>query len=200
MTTARPALLWTFAALVAGVELYAASLFLQPNVEPAYRAYYIDHSTDCWPHVTDGAYVLGTPVGFVKGPANTYARNKICGWFYTDDSGTWSYGRYSLLRFAFTPSPGTLTLSVTAGAMVNPAHPAQELAVSANGTALGTMRFTSLTPSAATLAIPAALAATGRIELRFDYPNARPGTELGPNEDSHPRAIRMVSLTLAPAG
>ena len=199
MNAARPALLWTSVALVAAIELYAASLMLRPNVDPTYRAYYIDHSSDCWPHVTDGAYVLGTTVGFVKGPTNTYARNKICGWFYTDDSGTWSYGHYSLLRFVFAPSPGALTLSITAGAMVNPAHPVQEVAVSANGTALGTMRFTSLAPTTANLAIPADLAATGKLELRFDYPNARPGTELGPNDDSHHRAIRMVSLTLAPA-
>ena len=36
------------------------------------------------------------------------------------------------------------------------------------------------------------------LELRFAYPNARPGDELGPNEDTHLRAIRMVALTLSP--
>ena len=42
------------------------------------------------------------------------------------------------------------------------------------------------------------LAATGRIDLRLDYPDARPGTAMSPNADPHLRAIHVVALTLAP--
>jgi hypothetical protein len=82
--------------------------------------------------------------------------------------------------------------------MVDAAHPVQHVSVSANGTALGTLDFAAPTPTTRTLALPAGLAAKGSINLRFDYADARPGTELGPNEDPHLRAIRMLSLTLAP--
>jgi len=199
VSAARPLLLWVVAALVALAELYAASLVLHPDVDPAYRAYYIDRTTDCWPHVTDGAYVLGTPIGFVKGPHNTYARNKVCGWFYTDERGTWSYGRFSLLRFVFAPTAAPLRLTIVAGAMVDSGHPAQRVAIAANGRAVGVVRFTASLPETQQLSLPAGVGASGSIELRFDYPDARPGTELGPNEDPHPRAIRMVSLTLGGA-
>ena len=40
------------------------------------------------------------------------------------------------------------------------------------------------------------LAHSGTLDIRFDYPDARSGRELGPNEDSHLRAIRMVSLVV----
>ena len=122
----------------------------------------------------------------------------FCGWFYPNDQGTWSYGRYSLLRFKFPPPGGALTLTLTAGAMVTPAHPQQDVTVSINGEALTTLSFDSVEPQSRTVVIPAALAAQGAtgLELRFDYPYARPGTELGPNEDSHLRALRMLSLTL----
>ena len=192
----HPRLLWAAAAVVLAIELSVAGLALRPNVDALYRAYYIDHSSDCWPHETDAHYDLGTPLTFVKGPGIGYSRNKICGWFYTNPQGTWSYGRYSLLRFVFAPASEPLTLRLTAGAMVDAAHPAQRVAVSANGVPLGTLEFDSPNPSEKTLAIPADVAASGRLDLRFDYPDARPGNELGPNEDPHLRALRMVSLSI----
>ena len=192
----HPRLLWSAALLVGLAELAVAALALRPNVDARYRAYYIDHSSDCWPHQTDGRYALSTTLTFVRGPGIGYSRNKICGWFYTNARGTWSYGRLSLLRFVFPPVSAPLTLRVAAGAMVDKAHPLQHVVVSANGTALGTLMFDSLEPAERTLTIPAEVAASGEIDLRFEYPDARPGTELGPNEDPHLRALRMVSLRL----
>lgn len=191
-------ILWLAIALVAGFELFATSLVLRPNVGATYRAYYIDKSSDCWPHETPANYTLGQTLTFIDGPGVRFDENKICGWFYPNDKGTWSYGRYSLLRFRFPPPGGALTLTLTAGAMVTPAHPRQDVAVSINGAALTTLSFDSVEPQSRTVVIPAALAAQGAtgLELRFDYPDARPGTELGPNEDSHLRALRMLSLTL----
>ena len=52
--------------------------------------------------------------------------------------------------------------------------------------------------AAQNLTLPAALAATGRIDLRLDYPDARPGTAMSPNADPHLRAVHVVALTLAP--
>ena len=194
----RPALLWTATGLVALAELATAALILAPRVDPAYRAYFIERSSDCWPHKTDGHYALGTTVSFIYGARPDFTPNKICGWFYPGPQGTWSYGSYSLLRFRFAPAAGPLRLTLTAAGMVDAAHPVQRVAVSANGTPLGTLQF-GAGAAAQSLTVPAALAATGDIELRFDYPDARPGTEIGPNEDSHLRAIRAVTLTLAPA-
>lgn len=192
-------LFWIATAAVVVIELGAGVLMLWPNVDPVYRAYYIDKNSDCWPHRTDAAYVLGTPLSFAYPPKGAdFTPNKICGWFYPDGQGDWSYGRYSLLRFNFTPVAGPLTLTVKAGAMVDSAHPAQQVRVSANGASLGSWSFDSLAPKTRSLTIPAGIAGTGHIELRFDYPDARPGNELGPAEDPHPRAIKVETLILAP--
>lgn len=192
-------LLWISVAAVAMFELYAASLVLRPTADATYRAYYIDRSSDCWPHRTPATYTLGTTLMFSTEAGARYEMNKICGWFYPQEAGNWSYGPYSLLRFVFPPTGGDLVMTLVGGGMVDAAHPTQHVLVSANGTSLGTLSFDSLEPATKTLTIPAALAASGTLELRFDYPDARPGTEIGPNEDSHLRALRVQSLTIAPA-
>ena len=190
--------LWAACAAIGLAELTVASLVLRPDVTEAYRAYYIDRSTDCWPHQTAAAYAPGTTLSFVYGRGTPFDPNKLCGWFYPNAHGTWSYGRFSLLRFNFPPSDRPLRLTLAAGAMVTSAHPSQRVVVSANGTPLGTLLFDSPDAMVKTLEIPASLAAGGRLDLRFDYPDARSGRELGPNEDTHLRALRMVALTLAP--
>lgn len=190
--------LWTACIVVGLAELGVASLVLRPNVDPVYRAYFIDRSSDCWPHQTPAAYTLGTTLSFIYGRGTPFDANKICGWFYPNARGTWSYGRYSLLRFAFAPVGRPLRLTLAAGAMVNPTHPTQHVAVSVNGTPLVTLLFDTPDAAVKTLDIPANLATSGHLDLRFDYPDARSGRELGPNEDSHLRALRMVALTLAP--
>ena len=199
MSMAKP-LLWLAVPLVASFELYAASLVLRPNVDPVYRAYFIDRSTDCWPHVTAARYSLGKPLSFVAGSPNLFLPNKGCGWFYPNARGTWSYGRYSTLMFRFSPVDVPLALTITAGAMVNPAHPTQRVEVSANGQKLGALRFDAVAPETRSVAVPAELAKGGSLDMRFDFPDARSGRELGPNEDSHLRAIRFLSVTLQKAG
>ncbi|MEO8884410.1 MAG: hypothetical protein ABI377_13510 [Devosia sp.] len=183
-------------ALVAAFELFAASLILRPNVDAAYRAYFIDKTSDCWPHDTAADYMLGTTLSFVEGKSNLFFPNKICGWFYPNEKGTWSYGAYSLLRFKFSPPSTPLRLTIIAGAMVDAKHPAQRVAVSANGQPLAALSFAGAEPEMRTVDIPASLASSGSLDIRFDYPDARSGQELGPNEDSHLRAIRMMSLTI----
>jgi hypothetical protein len=200
VTALHKSLLWAGIAVVVAAELGVAGLMLRPRADVAYRAYYIERSSDCWPHETAAEYALGSSLSFVQGQGNDFAPNKICGWFYPNAHGTWSYGRYSLLRFNFPPTDGPLLLTLSAGAMVNAAEPVQHVAVSANGTALATLAFDKTEAATRTVALPAGLAATGQIELRFDYPDARPGNEMGPNEDPHLRAIRMASLRLAAGG
>jgi hypothetical protein len=194
---ARPRRLWLAAGLVAAAELATASLMLWPRVDPAYRAYFIDKSSDCWPHQTPAAYVLGTRLSFVVGQRPDFMANKICGWFYPEPTGTWSYGAYSLMRFVMPPPGAPLVLTLTAGAMVIPAHPTQRVVVSVNGQELASLDFETTDPATRMAAIPEALADTGRLDLRFDYPDARSGREMGPNQDFHLRALRMVALTLS---
>ena len=196
MTIRHPRLLWAAVLPVVLAELAATGLVFRHDMSAPYRAYYIDKTTDCWRHVTTGDYTLGTTLSFVSSKQPLFFPNKICGWFYPTDSGTWSYGRYSLLRFVFTPAGGPLQLRLSAGAMVSPVAPEQSVAVSANGRHLALLTFDRLAADDKQIEIPAEIADSGRIELRFDYQNARPGTELGPNEDPHLRAIRMVTLTL----
>jgi hypothetical protein len=193
-------LLWLGCAIVALVELGVGGLVLMPRVSDAYRAYYIERSSDCWPHETPATYSLGSTLSFIYGHRPPFDPNKICGWFYPNEHGTWSYGRYSVLRFNFAPAAAPLTLTITAGALVSQAHPIQHVLVSANGTPVTTLAFDSAADTVKTLTLPADIASGGHLELRFDYPDARPGTELGPNEDQHLRAVRMVALTLAAAG
>ncbi|MDR3470764.1 MAG: hypothetical protein P4M09_03605 [Devosia sp.] len=199
MTPVRTRLMWLALAPVLALELFAASLVWRSDVNPAYRAYYIDQSTDCWKHVTAAPYVLGTTLSFVARHEPLFFPNKICGWYYPSPRGTWSYGDFSLLRFTYTPTGGALRLTLAAGAMVDADYPRQRVVVSVNGAELATLDFAGSDADIRTVDIPAAIAAAGRIDLRFDYPDAGPGREMGPNEDSHPRAIRMVALTLAAA-
>lgn len=192
-------LLWFACGAVALLELGVAGLALRPRVEATYRAYFIDRSSDCWPHETPAAYTLGTTLSFIYGTGHDFAASKICGWFYPTARGTWSYGSHSVLRFVYAPGAGPLRLGLAAGAMVDGAHPVQRVVVSADGRQLATLVFDRPDAVVRQLTIPAELTGDGRLELRLDYPDARPGTALGPNEDPHPRALRMVALTLAPA-
>jgi len=192
-------MLWAAVVPVALFELAVGGLVLRGDMPAPYRAYYVDKTSDCWKHVTSGDYTMGTTLSFVDGKGPLFFPNKICGWFYPGPHGTWSYGRYSLLRFAFAPQGRPLQLTIAAGAMVTDDAPIQRVMVSVNGKRLATLSFGSTEADIRQVTIPAALAADGNLDLRFDYPNARPGDEMGPNEDPHLRAIRMVALTLAPA-
>ena len=197
--SARATLFWAATGLAVLVELAAVALMLRPGVDPAYRAYYIDRTSDCWPHRTAAAYKLGTRLSFTAPPDGPeFTPNKICGWFYPDARGAWSYGRFSRLAFVFPPADLPLRLTLEAAAMVDAAHPRQSVVVTANGKGLGTLVFASTTPAAQNLVLPPAIAATGRVDLRLDYPDARPGTAMSPNADPHLRAIRVVALTLLP--
>ena len=188
--------------LVGGFELWSASLILRPNVDPVYRAYFIDKTSDCWPHLTDGDYALGESIGFLSDRRETADRIKICGWFYPDGTGTWTYGAFSRLRTRFPPAATPLVLTITAGAMVSATHPQQRVTVSVNGSTLGTLSFTSGELAARSIDIPQAIAdrSAAGLDWQLDFPDARPGTEMGPQNDPHPRALRVVAIKIAPRG
>jgi hypothetical protein len=199
---AHRATLWTLTGLLLALEAAVVALALMPRVEPDYRAYYIDAETDCWPRASTGDYTLGSEISFLREQADEAAAIKVCGWFYPDaDDGTWSHGAYSRLRFRFPPVATPLSLAITAGAMVNAAHPRQRVDVSIDGTAIGTIEFSTRDAETRSIAIPDAVAAKSGegLEVRFDYPDARPGTEMGANEDPRPRAIRLEAVAIETA-
>jgi hypothetical protein len=198
-TLKHPGLLWAGVAIVALAELVVTATILHPRVDPAYKAYYIDKSSDCWPHQTEGKYELGKELNFVGYP-DDFAPNKVCGWFYPRSVGTWSYGPYSELRFRFAPTDEALQLTLNGAGMVEPAHRVQHVEVTANDQKVGEMVFDSTTPVTKQLTLPAGIGKSGLVELRFDYPDARRGDEMGLNEDPHLRAIRVLTLKLGPAG
>ena len=193
-------LLWIGILAIGGFELWSASLILRPQVDATYRAYFIDKTSDCWPHLTDGDYVLAESLGFLPDRRERADRIKICGWFYPDNTGTWSYGAFSRLRTKFAPIGAPLILTITAGAMVSAAHPEQRVVVSVNGTALGMLRFDSLDLEARSIEVPRSVAdmSANGLDWQLDYPDARSGTEMGPQNDPHPRALRVVAVKIAP--
>ena len=64
-------------AIEAGILAWAAS----PDVDPAYRAVYIDHTANCYPVEVSGEYELGSTVSFAQYGSSRF-RDTItrCGW------------------------------------------------------------------------------------------------------------------------
>src|SRR5690606_15773615 len=119
-------------ALAALVLFEAAVLCMiaTPRVSDAYRAYFIERSTDCWPQEVPGRLRLGERVSFLKADAaGTAAGLKVCGWIPAAGTGTYSSGPEARLRLAAGPPAGELLLELELLPYVTPAHPVQRVIV-----------------------------------------------------------------------
>jgi len=166
-------MLYGLAALVLAAEAVVFLMAMAPAVDPQYRAYYIDRSTDCYPLPVSGGYQLGERVSFGAPGAAQRVQLARCGWRDPEQRGSWSDGDRSMLRFAVS-SPSDLLLQLTMQPFVDALTPRQRVEVSANGTSLATLELTEAVPAKWEIAIPAAaIGSSGLLDITLAYPDAR---------------------------
>ena len=182
-------------AIAAGVlivfELAVLGMIAMPNVDPQYRAVYIERTSECWPHNVSGSIEPGGRISFL---AETDGRSKPllrCGWLEPEDVGTWSIGPESRLLLQLEPGR-----AATVDIEVMPFADSQDVVVNANRAPLTEWTLTKAGPSLQTLEIPAI--ADGRLELAFHFPDTTSPHDLGLSNDGRALAIRLLSLTLRP--
>lgn len=166
--------LYGLAGLVLAAEAAILAVALTPDVDPVYRAYYIDRTADCYPLPVTGDYSLGTRVSF--GPDGKAERLQLarCGWRDPDVVGSWSDGDRSMLRFAVAPPPADLLLELVLQPYVDRETTKQRVEVSANGTSLGMIELAGRTSLRKEIAIPAAtVGESGLLDITLQYPDAQ---------------------------
>jgi hypothetical protein len=200
MSPSSSRLPYALAGLVVLFELCVLWLVLHPDVNGAYRAFYIDKSSTCLPQPVSGDYVLGTTVSF-RDPARLLARPlKPCGWFIPNGDHTPSKGTSSLLRFAIPLDPGPLSLRLELDPVTSDAVPLQRIDVSIGGTVIRELSVLSGPNRFIHVPLPAALTqrVVGPLDILLSYPDAMsfaPG-----NPDTQARAFKVRSVRLVPVG
>jgi hypothetical protein len=144
---------------------------MAPTVDPLYRAYFIDRSTDCFPIPVSGRYALGDRVSFGADGAAQRGPLARCGWRDPEAKGSWSDGNVSMLRFAVT-SGSDLVLELNMQPYVDPDTMLQRVDVSVNGTGLGTLEFAGRTATRRAITIPATIGSSGLLDVTLTYPDA----------------------------
>lgn len=188
--------------LVLLVEATVAVLALMPNVPDRFRAYYIDRTTDCWPLDISGRYAFGEVVSFLPPRTEAQAGIMRCGWLGPQDTGTWSTGPESRLRFAVPDPPADLVLDLELIPFVTTPQPVQTIRIDVNGAGLDTIQLEGTQPRHQLLRIPAAAVALGdeRIDVDFRFPGAHSPASVGINSDRRLLAIRLLSVKLTRPG
>ena len=189
------------AALIA-FEASVLVMIATPHVSEQYRAFYIERTSDCWPAEVTGRIALGQRVWFLKADATGAARDlRVCGWIDPAGNGTWSLGTESRLLFDVGSDSGPLRLELDLLPYVRDNHPVQRMALSANGEKLAEFTLDARSGRRHAVTIPAdAIGEDGRIELTLELPDAQSPEALGLGTDKRRLAIRLISLTLSPAG
>jgi hypothetical protein len=199
--TSGDRLRWSLIGLVLLVEAAITALILVPRVDPQYRAFFIDRSTDCWPLPVSGQYRLGDTLSFVRPASPGVAALKVCGWTDADDSGTWSIGNDARLRF-HVPLAVAGDLRLTLDMLPFVAGPLTEQAVTlrVNGSEIETVQLGGASRGKKFFRIPRALveASWGTVDLRFILPDATAPVAVGVNNDRRRLGIRLISLRLSP--
>lgn len=173
-------------------ELVVLGMIAMPNVEPQYRAVYIDRSSECWPYKVSGAIEPGRRVSFLKADADRASKTVLrCGWMDAEGTGTWSIGPESRLLLQVEPGrPAVVDLDLL------PFGESQRVSVKANGEPLTEWVLEAGGQQRQTLEIPAI--ADGRLELAFHFPDTVSPRDLGLSNDGRKLAVRLLFLTLRP--
>lgn len=199
--TPRRRLLYLLLVPVVVFEAAVAALALSPQVDDRFRAFFIDRTTDCWPLDVSGAYALGEPVSLL--PPKSGAQTDIlrCGWLGPQDTGTWSTGRESRLRFAVADPPTDLLLDLELVPFVTLPQPVQTVRIDVNGRGIDTIQLEGNDPRHQILRIPRDVVDLGdeRIDVDFRFPSAHSPASAGLNNDRRLLAIRLLSVTLTRA-
>lgn len=186
------------AALFAG-EAAVAAWAITPDVDPVYRAVYIERSSDCYPLEVTGDYTLGEQLSFTKAggmaPIHAIAR---CGWREPTLQGTWSEGVESRLRFRLDAPAKDLLLTLDLAPYVREGVVQQRIRIAANDTPLDELAFDEPGLASASIRIPAHLLgpAGSFLDITLTYPDATSPAALGIGKDRCVYAIHLVALKL----
>lgn len=195
-------LLYGLAAAILAAEATVFGLALFPNVDPAYRAFYIDRTTDCYPLPVTGDYQLGSTLDFSDPARALRARVARCGWRDPAQHGSWTDGQLSMLRFRLDPAlVSDLVLTLDLHPYLHGPLQTQLVELTANGIALAPLTLRERKRSTVQLLVPAAAVAAGQgiLDLELRFPNARSPYDLGLSpSDKRIYALFVYSLRLAP--
>lgn len=186
--------------LLAAVDTVALLLAASPRVSAAYRAYYIERSTDCWPTEVAGTLPSSGRVWFSETRVEAPARAVLnCGWTSPQQTGVWSIGQEA--RLVLKPQ-GTGPWAVDFDIMpfVADSHPRQRVRISAGSTTLSELELRRGSPISHRLVIPSNLAdPDGRILLVLALPDHVSPMELGYGLDRRELAVRLLSMQVTPS-
>ncbi len=185
-------------ALEALVVAWAAT----PNVDPVYRAVYVDRTSDCYPLAVSGAYRLGERLSFATdGDADKRLAVTRCGFREPDRVGSWSDGKESRLRFRLDRGAADLALELELAPFISDAVTVQRVLVDANDTRVADLVLTE--PRLETISVPISRDLLSPAEMVLDitltYPDAISPLELGLSKDRYAYAIHLVALRLGDA-
>lgn len=185
-------------ALIALVDAGVLYMVLFPNVSPAYRAYYIDRTSSCFPradNVATGYYPFGEPINFVTGNNNIEPRNgfsldtlRYCGFMPPSSTGIRSFGDYGIIRMKGPFPADDLLLTFASWTNTGADKPRREVQVQVNGEEVGTLVYVTRDQVNGKMVIPQRLVEAGKgwLEIRFNMPRIGP-----PGTNSEPVTLQL---------
>jgi hypothetical protein len=188
---------WLYGLVVPVVlfETAVAVLAFLPQVPDRFRAFFIDRTTDCWPIDVSGEYALGETVSYLPPKSAAQTGTMRCGWLGPQDTGTWSSGPESRLRFAVADPPADLVLDLELIPFVTDVQPVQTIRISVNGKGIDTIQLEGSEARHQMFSIPGEIVALGdeRIDVDFQFPSAHSPARAGINADRRLLALRLLS-------
>jgi len=191
-------------ALAGLIVLFAGAvlaMMLNPQVSRAYRAYFIDRSTDCWRLPVKGTMAMDETISLVGRQADgpTFAL-RHCGWMEPQETGTWSTGPEASLRLDPGLRDGDLVLDLEMLGYLPKEQPSQRVWINLAGRVLAELVLEADTPPHHSIVLPAeSIGPSGPIDLGFYFPDATALTSAGSSGISNHLAVRILSLRLSPA-
>ena len=177
-------------------ELVVLALALSPDVEDAYRAYYIDRTTTCREKPAAGTYEAGQTVSFRPDGREAALAIRVCGWDGPAGDGTHSLGNVSLLR-VMRPRGDAFQLTVTMAGIIRAPANRQRVEISIKGVPVGSAELTDTEERIFSYDVPPDALDADMLDIEFAYPDAHfPALRITETEK---RAIKLTSFRLAPA-
>jgi hypothetical protein len=173
-------------------------MVLHPRVSDAYRAFYLDKTTDCWPLPVSGRVALDTDISFVGLESGKVTRGlRRCGWLDPQETGTWASGPEARLLLNPGQRERDLQLILDVLPFFTAAYPTQSVGVELNGKRVADWVLDRNSEPRQTIALPLdRIGETGPIEIAFHLPDAVSPAQAGLNQDRRRVSIRLLSLHL----
>jgi hypothetical protein len=188
--------LYLAAALVLGFELFVLGLALRPTVSDAYRAYYIDRTSDCWRSQREPPVLRpGEPLRFTPQNADRLRPVMGCGWHDPESWGAWTKGERAELTFKLEPPLSDLVLKAEVRAFSG-RRPAQEVTVRVNGAAIATWTVPQEGNRTVTARIPQGLLGSPELSILFEIRHPAAPAEVMRSSDHRKLGLGVSSLTI----